>query len=311
MAQVRMLIHSYRAMIKLPAAKRSAVLLVCFSLALSAAQSPPQVTGVGGYAHIVADLDRAMKFYVDAMGLEMARPVRPFDPTPWAMQAGNTPGASSSAANLRVPGGEMTVELITYKDFATKAVKPRLEQPGATTLILKVRDAADMKRRLLGAGGTEISTNVIQDPDGFFVRLVEDKSLAAPVGGATLGVTIDDTARTLKIYRDILGFTPGPTDSNLRTIAPIPGARVSTIEWTEFKTPDLPAIRSRLPDPGTTMLLMPVREAEATAKALAAAGSEVISANGKIAIHDNGSKVIIVRDPNNIFLELIERPSRP
>jgi len=297
-------------MVKLSTAISCVVLLACFSLALGAVQSPPQVTGVGGYAHVVADLDRAMKFYVDAMGLEMARPVRPFEPTPWAMLAGNTPGANSSAANLRVPGGEMTVELITYKDFERKPVKPRLEQPGATTLILKVRDAAEMRRRLSGAGGNEISGNVIQDPDGFFVRLVEDKSLTAPLGGATLGITIDDTASTLKIYRDILGFTPGPTDSNLRTIAPIPGARVSTIEWTEFKTPNLPAIRTRLPDPGTTMLLMPVRDVEAAAKALAGVGAEVITADGKVAIHDNGSKVIIVRDPNNIFLELIQRPSR-
>jgi catechol 2,3-dioxygenase-like lactoylglutathione lyase family enzyme len=287
------------------------VLILALVASVATAQAPAQVVGVGGYAHIVADLDRAMKFYVDAMGLEMARPVRPFEPTPWAMQAGNTPGASSSAANLRVPGGEMTVELITYRDFDTRAVKPRIEDPGATTLILNVHDAADMRRRLLGAGGREAAPNLIQDPDGFFVRLVENKNLAGPLGGATLGVTIADTAATLKIYRDVLGFKPGPTDSKLRTVAPIPGARVSTIEWTEFKTPGRQAIRTRLPDPGTTMLLVPVRDVEAAAAALKGAGLEVISAGGKIVTHDNGSRVIIVRDPNNIFLELIQRPPRP
>jgi catechol 2,3-dioxygenase-like lactoylglutathione lyase family enzyme len=286
------------------------LLSVYFSMA-GFAQATAQVTGVGGYAHIVADLDRSMKFYVEAMGLEMARPVRPFEPTPWAMQAGNTVGASSSAANLRVPGGEMTVELITYRDYETRPVKPRLEDPGATTLILKVRDAADMRRRLLGAGGREISANVIQDPDGFFVRLVEDRSLSGPLGGATLGVTVADTAATLKIYRDLMGFVPGPTDSTLRTLAPIPGARVSTIEWTEFRTPDRKVLRTRLPDPGTTMLLVPVRDAAAAAEALKGAGLEIVSAGGKVVTHDNGSKVIIVRDPDNLFLELIQRPSRP
>jgi predicted enzyme related to lactoylglutathione lyase len=298
-------------MTRLPVGVSVAVLLVCFSFVAKAAQAPAQVTGVGGYAHIVADLDRAMKFYVDAMGLEMARPVRPFEPTPWAMQAGNTVGASSSAANLRVPGGEMTVELITYRDFDRRPVKPRLEDPGATTLILRVRDAADMRRRLLGAGGREIATNIVQDPDGFYVRLVEDRNLPGPLGGATLGVTIADTSATLKIYRDILGFVPGPTDSGLRTIAPIPGARVSTIEWTEFKTSDRQAVRTRLPDPGTTMLLMPVRDVEAVAEAIKSAGGEMISAGGKTVTHPNGSSVIIVRDPNNIFLELIGRPARP
>ncbi|HEX4999429.1 MAG TPA: VOC family protein [Terriglobia bacterium] len=286
-------------------------LLAGIRLTSVAAQFPAEVVGVGGYAHIVADLDRAMKFYVDAMGLEMARPVRPFDPTPWAMQAGNTPGASSSAANLRVPGGEMTVELITYRDFDTRAVKPRLEDPGATTLILNVRDAADMRQRLVAAGGREIAAHIIQDPDGFYVRLVENKNIAGPLGGATLGVTVADTAATLKIYRDLMGFRPGPTDANLRTVAPIPGARASTIEWTEFKTPDRQAIHTRLPDPGTTMLLLPVRDAEAAAAALKEGGLEVISAGGKVVTHDNGSRVIIVRDPNNLFLELIQRAPRP
>jgi hypothetical protein len=108
-----------------------------------------------------------------------------------------------------------------------------------------------------------------------------------------------------------LGFAPGPTDANLRTVAPVPGARVSTIEWTAYKTPDRKTIRTRLPDPGTTMLLVPVRDAEAAAAALKAAGCDVISAGGKVVNLDNGSKVIIVRDPNNIFLELIQRAPRP
>jgi predicted enzyme related to lactoylglutathione lyase len=286
------------------------ITLTCLAFATAAAQAPAQVIGGGGYAHIVADLDRAMKFYVDAMGLDMARPVRPFEPTPWAMQAGNTIGASSSAANLRVPGGEMTVELITYRDFDRRAVKPGVQDAGATTLILTVRDASDMRKRLLGAGGTEVAPNIIQDPDGFYVRLIENRSLAGPLGGATLGVTVADTTATLRVYRDLLGFAPKPADSSSRTVAPIPGARVSTIEWTPAPNPERKAIQTRLPDPGTTMILLTVRDAQAAADAFKRAGLDIISAEGKVVNLDNGSRVVIVRDPDNLFLELIERPTR-
>lgn len=287
-----------------------AVLTVGFLVAPLAGQSSTRAVGLNGYAHIVADLDRSVKFYVDAMGLEMPRSIRALEATPWVMLAGNTPGARSSAANLRVPGGELTVELISYRDFDTRPARPRLEDPGATTLILKVRDGAEMRRRLLAAGGLEVAPNVIRDPDYFYIRLVEDRSLTTPLGGATLGVTVADTGETLKIWRDILGFVPGPTDANLRTVAPVPGARSSTIEWTESKTPDRQAIRTRLPDPGSTMLLMPVQDVQAAADALTRAGLQMVTTDGKIVEHPSGSKVLIVRDPNNIFLELIQRPGR-
>jgi hypothetical protein len=46
------------------------------------------------------------------------------------------------------------------------------------------------------------------------------------------------------------------------------------------------------------MLLVPVRDAEAAAEALKGAGLEVVFVGGKKVVNlDNGSKVIIVRDP--------------
>lgn len=40
--------------------------------------------------------------------------------------------------NLHVPGGEMTVEGITYRDFDTRPFKTRLEEPGTTTRSLNL-----------------------------------------------------------------------------------------------------------------------------------------------------------------------------
>jgi hypothetical protein len=50
-----------------------------------------------------------------------------------------------------------------------------------------------------------------------------------------------------------------------------------------------------------------VRDTPAATQALAAAGWEVIFAGGKPVIQANGARFVIVRDPDNLFLELFER----
>jgi hypothetical protein len=151
--------------------------------------------------------------------------------------------------------------------------------------------------------------NVIQDPDGFFVRLVEgSQTLPDRWVGATLGITVAERLRLLKIYRDVLGFVPGPDGCESPHDCSDSGLPRIDDGMDGVQTADQQTMRTRLPDPGTTMLLVPVRDVEAAAQALKNAGLEIITAGGKAVTHDSGSKVIIVRDPNNIFLELIQRP---
>jgi hypothetical protein len=56
--------------------------------------SAPDVVGVGNFSHIVRDMDRAVAFYRDVLGLEVTTDV-PFSPNPAIMRLGNTPGAQS------------------------------------------------------------------------------------------------------------------------------------------------------------------------------------------------------------------------
>lgn len=91
-----------------------------------AAQSP--VVGVGNFSHIVASMDRAIEFYRDVIGLEMSGQPGAFSGNPAIMSLGNTPGAQSRAATLKVPGSALGVELIEYKDIDRKPAQPRVRR---------------------------------------------------------------------------------------------------------------------------------------------------------------------------------------
>jgi len=66
------------------------------------AQSAPvsDVVGVGNFSHVVRDMDRAVAFYRDVLGLEVGAS-QPFSPNPAIMRLGNTLGAQSKMVQLR------------------------------------------------------------------------------------------------------------------------------------------------------------------------------------------------------------------
>src|SRR5262245_12165675 len=107
------------------------------------AQTPAasDVVGVGNFSHVVRDMDRAVAFYRDVLGLEVGAS-QPFSPNPAIMRLGNTPGAQSKMVQLRVPGSTMGVELLEYKDIERKVQTPRFFDPGAANIALRVRDLA-------------------------------------------------------------------------------------------------------------------------------------------------------------------------
>jgi len=311
---------------------------------------PGVVVGVGGFSHIVANVEKSVEFYRDVLGLEMPNPPRAFDSTQWIIDMGNTPGAQSRPAILHIPGSKLGVELIDYKDIDRQAAHPRFQDPGAASLILTVRDmdalVAKLKAahahinskggeaaKILGVNGSRGRVVFVQDPDGFFVELSQRDpapSTTAPdssniIGGA-FEIIVADLDQTLRLYHDVLGFqTQPPTAFDgtklmmdtagtpgaqfRRSAAIIPGTSVM-MAFMEFKDIERKPLHSRVQDPGTAILQVGVRDIDATVKALKAAGVTVISKNGEPAMNGT-SKFCIVRDPNNLFLELFQRGPRP
>jgi len=314
--------------------------------ATALAQQPApagNVIGVGNFSHIVANLDRSVRFYRDVIGLDVAGSTRTFSGEV-AMRAGNTPGARSLFTTLPVPGSALGVEIIEYQDIERSPADPRLQDPGAAILALTVRDLDSVLKRAKAAGIPFSSQRglptthsdggrvvVVRDPDGFFVELFQPartpQTLAPPssnVVDSSFALTVGRADRTIRLLKEVLGFESpvGATSSDqalVDAIGPpglqlresrvmIPGSYVA-LSLLEFRGPAPAARRTRLQDPGTPVLQLRVRGIETLTSAWKAAGGEVVSTDGEPA--DLGAiKIVVFREPNNLMLELIEAVAR-
>jgi catechol 2,3-dioxygenase-like lactoylglutathione lyase family enzyme len=326
------------------------ILLASLHVFAQAPAEPGAVVGVGGFSHIVESVDRSVSFYRDVIGLDMPNPPRPFGSIPWITDMGNTPGAQSRPAILHIPGSALGVELIDYKDIDRKAVRPHFQDPGAASLILTVRDMNAMMIKLKAAyvhinskGGEPLALKgphdtagkvvFVQDPDGFFIEISQrdpapptTASASSNIIGGAFETIVADLDQTLHIYRDVLGFQTSPptawdgTKAMMdtagtpgaqfrRSAAFIPGTSVM-MAFMEFKDIDRQPLHTRVQDPGTAILQVGVRDIDATLQALKAANVTVISKNGEPVLN-GASRFVMVRDPNNLFLELFQRGARP
>jgi len=297
-----------------------------------------EVVGVGNFSHIVGNLERAIEFYGDALGLEPNLAATAFSDNPAIMSLGNTPGAQSRIATFRIPGSELGVELIDYKDIDRHPAQLQFQDPGASVLQLRVRDLDAVLARIEHSAGRiwtptgepimlGETTRIIfvQDPDGFFVELIEvDAAGPGNVVGGTFEFIISDSQENARFYREGLGFDPEVTaefdDTKLltdtvatpgaafrRTILTIPHTSV-TMAFLEFKDIYRKPQRSRVQDPGTPILQLFVDDVPGMTEQLEAAGGTVITEGGKPVDLGSGRLISIVRDPNNLFLELIPAP---
>jgi lactoylglutathione lyase len=321
--------------------------LVGLTIGLAApplAQAPPPVKSLGNFSHIVASLDRSLAFYRDGLGLEVTGPAAVFRPDQVIMKLADVPGAQTRYTWLKIPGSPMAVELIEYKDIERHPVLPRFQDPGATALSVRVRELDGTIARLKTFGGRVITVAgapveiggrsrivFMQDPDGFVIELSQARTPASalPAGtpgnvlGASFELTIADTDTTISFYRDLLGLEPrvGAAfngDKLMADTAGTPGAQFrqssvqvpgtsDVIRLIEFRGIDRKPLGHRLQDPGTAMLQVMVRDVDALVATLKAGGASIVTVGG--APLDFGPlRIAVVRDPNNLFLELIQRP---
>jgi catechol 2,3-dioxygenase-like lactoylglutathione lyase family enzyme len=141
--------------------------------------------------------------------------------------------------------------------------------------------------------------------------------------GAGFELTIADTDKTIAFYRDLLGLQPtvGESfsgDKLMADTAGTPGARFrqsrlqvpgtsDSIRLIEFKNIDRKPLGTRLQDPGMAMLQVMVRDVDSLLKTLKAGGAAVVTIGGE-PVNMGPLRIAVVRDPNNLFLELIQRP---
>jgi len=310
------------------------------------AQAPAgEIVGVGNFSHIVQNLDKSLEFYRDVLGLEVAVN-QPFSPNLAIAKLGNTLGGQSRYAALQVPGSAIGVELIEYKDIERKPQHPHFYDPGAANMILRVRDLDSVFAKLqkfgatvLTAAGKPVTINntlhvvFVQDPDGFVVELGQgtppaDSKVPASsnVFGGAFELSVVNSEESVRFYNDLLGFnmklgaefntnklmaeTAGAPGASFRqSRAMIPGTSVS-MTLIEFKDINRKPLKGRVQDPGTAILQLRVHDVAALTKKLKSAGVPVVTTGGEPVDVGPGLKISIVRDPNNLMLELLQAPTK-
>ena len=318
-----------------------------YGVAFAQAPAPTGlIVGNGNFfSPIVSDLDKAMAFYRDGLGLDIpGAPANASENAPLRNMFG-LPDASLRWAIARPPAMRTGVEIVEISKADGKRAERRMQDTGAFTLLVLVRDvdAAFAKVKATGApvvttGGAPMKVGtaravVVKDPDGHFVEIVQPSPLpettapeTANVIGVRVRLTVDDAAKTMRQYQelglpgtmdmifkkneDVMKMFGMKTDGEYRVAnmdVPTTGLRV---EFIEFKGLDRKAVRSNLQDPGSTRMQIQVRDVDAAITQLKAAGGTVVSTGGNtVDLPGRGgatTKVAIVRDPNNLFLVLLQ-----
>ena len=232
------------------------------------AQTP--VVGVGTFIHVVADLDKTMRFYGDRLGLELngAPGPRAFSVNAVVENLYDAKGSQSRVAVFKIAGSPLGVEFVEFKDAGQKAFRPRMQDPGASVLAIPVGDVRAVMAKLKEDATPVMGDAVVQDPDGFYIQLVDGKS------PAKLSLTVDSMDRTLHLFRDLLGFQPEGGK------AKVPGTDFE-VEFKEFQGTDRRKVVEGIHDPGAGVLRLVVRDVDALLQTLKAAGVPVVSAGGE------------------------------
>ena len=314
------------------------------------------VSGIFNWIHSTSDLDRGYAFYHEVFGLEMVNPqfgAIPGAPPPNTIRTRseaisdpvigdltNTHGARFRNVFMQLPNAPFGLELSEFNDIEYRAVRPNIWDPGATTLILEVRDIdavfgairkirapiVTLSARPVNIGATR--SLLVRDPDGYLIQIVQ----ATPdmlrhvagndaVVGAAIGVSVSDLVRERAFYSDILGFDIqtaaafkadrtvldliGLRKGSLRlSAAYIPGTR-ARVEFYEFKEVSASPVRLRIQDPGAPQLQLQVRELDRLIARVQTAGYEFVSVGAK-PIQRAFGRFVFALDPNGVLVEFVE-----
>jgi predicted enzyme related to lactoylglutathione lyase len=328
-------------------------IVLALPLALSAQTTP--VIALQNLAHAVDSLDKTVPFYRDVIGLPVNGTRDPLSQSPQTLDDDMsrftaTKGAKFRGATFRIPGANFGFELTEFSGVSRKSAQPKIQDIGAATLALQVRDMDKMMSKLKAAGAAIVTaggmpvnpTNnpnsklreiIVRDPDGFFVEIQQPDPLPASAAnttgdilGASIQLAIEDTPKTVAFLRDAIGFAARPsgqmtTNPVVVNLINLPGAQwrithgsipVTTADFGLIEYSGVPRQKFSLgaSDPGSPAFTMVVRDIDAAVEQWTKAGGTVFSAGGKAIKRANGAGNVFVLDVNGFMWELIQRPQQ-
>jgi catechol 2,3-dioxygenase-like lactoylglutathione lyase family enzyme len=336
------------------------VLAAAGSVTIQAGQQPAQpgagsqVLGLIGYMIVPDQLEKSVEFYHHLLGLQLPNGdprirLHWYDTVPFLTEMY---GVKERARNmtLRIPGADIGVEPMQWSASKGKLLQPRLQDPGAAQLVLSVRDLDEFLMyltkggvKVVTPGGKPVAFNnsdgkgravIVQDFHGYYVRLVEPDPLPPAQGangagagayimGANVAVSVDDTEKAARFYKDALGVNVQlgdgfQSDPNELAILGMKGnvqyrhsvvmfPAKNQLHLIEFKGIDRKPIHPGIVDPDAVVLRVSVRGMDALYSKVKTANAQIVSVSG--APYLNGrTRWLMLRDPDGIYVQPVEQP---
>ena len=330
----------------------SKILLAILALPVALHAQTTPVIALQNLAHTVESLDKTVPFYRDVIGLPVNGARDPLAAQPQALDEDMskftaTKGMKFRAATFRIPGAAFGFELTEFTGGPRKSGTPKIQDIGAATLVLQIRDMEKMVAKLKTAGTTIVTAGgaavnptgnansklreiVIRDPDGFFIELQQPDPLPASAAttpgdilGGAVNLSIDDSARTVAFLKEAIGFAARPTgqlatNPTVVNLLNLPGAQWrithgsipnTTLDFGLIEYASVPRVKFSMgaEDPGSPAFTMVVKDIDAAVEQWTKAGGTVATTGGKAIKRANGAGNVFVRDVNGFMWELIQR----
>jgi catechol 2,3-dioxygenase-like lactoylglutathione lyase family enzyme len=324
---------------------------VAAGASLFAACAFPQSTPVlrlQNLAHTTESLDKTLPFYRDVLGLPLNGTRDPLAQQPQKLDEDMskftaTQGMSFRAASFRIPNAAFGFELTEFTGGPRQPVRPNIQDIGAATLALQVRDIEKVFAKVKASGApivtilgapvnpsgnpnSKLREIVVRDPDGFFVELQQPDPLPANTFGDVLGAavqfSIEDSEKTVAFLRDAIGFNARPTgllgtNPVVTDLIGLPGAQwrithgkipgtILDFGLIEYSGVARAKVVAGAQDPGSPAFTMVVRDIQAAVDQWTKAGGTVATTGGKPIVRANGAGNVFVRDVNGLMWELIQ-----
>jgi catechol 2,3-dioxygenase-like lactoylglutathione lyase family enzyme len=295
------------------------------------------VIGARGLVHGVQTLEPSLAYYRDVLGFELLGPATEKPTFDIHLQAlTNHGGVLYRTALLKIPGSTMTVQLFEGTNggpssrSSPRQLTARPSDRGGSVLSVRVPDLAGtfttianakQQAAVISVGGKPVGrTLFVRNRDGLVAELVQSPDPSADP--ASIAVTPGDPEASLRFYRDILGFDLKTGDWEAgqdvmnalgaemgmvrRSRAYIPGSKVrfELDEYSGLATKRAFYYYNSMPGAVTLQLL--VRDLDGMVKALRAAQVRIVT-TGQQPVTLDGSRTILIRDPDGIFVQLIEQ----
>ena len=329
---------------KTPSSLRVLTLVLSCAAALvandgpSRAQGSGRVIGVGDFPHGVSNIEQAIAFYRDVLGFELLHTRPPvvdgkigpnvYDAKMQAVM--DVGGAYYRFATFRIPGAGFHLQLVEMinnqrivglrgrrQSSATPlergSVMMRLPVADVDHWLKRIRDGfhGDVLTTELKQGAAQVESFAFRDdPDGFLMEVVQGS-------GAGIVLTAADPDEKLRFYRELLGFdlqrgerVPSAAHEPVsvrRSIGRVPGTDVP------FEIREYQGVHQRrfypstMGQDGVAWIQLLVRDLDALMRVFIAERVLIVSTGLQPVVVDDGTRRVVVRDPDGVFVELIER----